>query len=151
MTLFLYVLTVVGCNVMFAALEPWSVLGQIVPPGTLLAGAVFVARDFAHRAHPRAVLPAMAAAAVLSYLLASPAVAVASAVAFAVSELVDYAVFRGAAGSFRRRVLLSSAIAVPLDTALFLGGIGALSVGSLLVMTAVKMLAAVVVAARMPA
>lgn len=97
MSLILYVLTVVGCNVAFAVLEPWQLFGQNVPPGSLLAGAVFVARDYAHRAHPRAVLPAMAVAAVLSYLLASPAVA--SAAAFAVSELVDYAVFRGAGGA----------------------------------------------------
>lgn len=148
MSIIFYILSVVACNVMFAAVEPWRLLGEIVPPGSLLAGAVFVARDYAHRAHPRTVLPAMTVAAVLSYLLASPAVAVASAGAFAVSELVDYVVFRGAAGSFRRRVLLSSAIAAPLDTALFLGGIGALSCGSLLVMSAVKMLAAFVVAAR---
>lgn len=148
MTILIYVLAVVGCNVLFAVLEPWHVFGQVLPPGSLLAGAVFVARDYAHQRYPRAVLLAMAIAAALSYLLASPAIAVASAVAFSVAELVDYAVYRWAGGSLRRRIVLSSLVAVPIDTVLFLGWIGALSWGAAFVMSVVKLAAVAVCLTR---
>jgi uncharacterized PurR-regulated membrane protein YhhQ (DUF165 family) len=148
MTLAAYILCVVGCNVLFTTLPPVSLFGQMIPPASLLAGGVFVVRDFAHRNHPRAVIAAMAVATLISYALASPVIAVASAAAFAVSEAADYAVFRWSSGSFWRRVLLSSAIAVTLDTALFLAGIGALSWPTALMMSIAKMVALVAVAVR---
>jgi uncharacterized PurR-regulated membrane protein YhhQ (DUF165 family) len=120
MYLLLYVLSVVLANFLFSAIEPVYLFGALVPPASLIAGAVFVTRDFAHRSHPRAIWPSMLIAGLLSALLADPRIALASFAAFAVSELVDALIFVRADGSFRRRVVLSSLVAVPLDTVLFL-------------------------------
>jgi uncharacterized PurR-regulated membrane protein YhhQ (DUF165 family) len=57
----------------------------------------------------------------VSYALASPAIALASGLAFLVSELVDWAVFTPVAGrSIPLAVLSSSVVSAPVDTVLFL-------------------------------
>lgn len=150
MYLALYVACVVLANALFALLEPVLLLGAMVPPASVVAGAVFIARDFAHRANPRAIWPAMIAAALLSALFVHPTVAVASLVAFGVSEGLDALVFVRASGSFRKRVILSSLIAVPIDTVLFLwlalDGLISLLPSAMLV-TASKLLALLVLLA----
>lgn len=56
----------------------------------------------------------------LSYILGSPAVALASATAFAVSETIDWAVYTITRRPFADRVLLSTACSAPVDTGVFL-------------------------------
>jgi len=118
---------------------PWGV----VPPAALLVGAVFVFRDFAQRAVGHWVLAGMAIGVALSYWLASPYVALASAAAFAVSELVDWAVYSVLRRPFRERVLASSLLGTPIDSVVFLVGIGAFSWFGVVVMTLAKLVAAV--------
>jgi hypothetical protein len=110
----LYVATVVVLNVGFS-LSP-----QLDWLWSLLVGGVLVLRDFAQRAWGHWCLALMGVAAVLSYLLGSPAVAVASATAFAVSETVDWAIYTVTRRPFADRVLLSTGISAPIDTAVFL-------------------------------
>jgi queuosine precursor transporter len=113
-TAVLYVGTVVVLNVGFS-LSP-----QLDWFWSLLVGGVLVLRDFAQRAWGHWCLALMAAAAVLSYVLGSPAVAVASATAFAVSETADWAVYTVTQRPFADRVLLSTGISAPIDSAVFL-------------------------------
>ena len=96
--------------------------GLMVTAGTFAAGAALVLRDWVHQAGGRVwVAVAIAAGVVLSYVLAEPFIAVASAVAFAVSELVDWGVFSPLRRrSLARAVLVSSVVAAPVDTLLFL-------------------------------
>lgn len=115
------------------------------PPMSLAVGLVFVLRDFAQREIGHKVLLVMLLGAVLSYLMASPMVAVASCTAYLVSELIDWAVYTFSKRPLRQRVLLSSAISTPVDSAVFLGLIGFFSISGVLLMTASKMLAALVV------
>ena len=57
----------------------------------------------------------------ISYVVADPMIAVASALAFAASELVDFAVFTPMrARSLARAVVISSVVSAPVDTVLFL-------------------------------
>lgn len=96
--------------------------GLVATAGTYAAGASFVARDsLQDAAGRRAVLGAILAGAALSAILAGPRLAVASAAAFAVSELVDMAVYT----PLRRRGYVRAAVASNLvgavvDTAAFL-------------------------------
>lgn len=96
--------------------------GMTATAGTVAAGWTLLARDWVHEvAGRRAVLACIAAGAVLSAVLAGPALAIASAVAFAVSELADLLVYQ----PLRRRGLLravvaSNAAGAPLDTIVFL-------------------------------
>ncbi len=81
-------------------------------------------RDFAQRKIGHEVLIAMAVALGLTALAAGPELALASGGAFAISELVDWALFTFSKYKLSTRVLLSSALAAPLDTTLFLYGAG---------------------------
>ena len=119
--------------------------GEKWPPMSLVVGFIFVARDFAQREIGHRVIVAMLIAAVLSYVMANPFVAVASLVAFLISEFADWAVYSFTGLQFRQRVLISSAVGTPLDSIVFLGIIGHLSVMGALAMTASKMLGALLV------
>jgi hypothetical protein len=118
-----YVGVVVAANVLTAAfgLVPAG-FGLLVTAGTFAAGAALLLRDAVQQAGGRYwVVGAVAVGSVLSYVLSDPRIAVASAVAFAASETVDSAVFT----PLRRRglptaVLVSSVVAAPVDTVLFL-------------------------------
>ena len=119
--------------------------GEKWPPMSLIVGLIFVARDFAQREIGHRVIIAMLIAAALSYVMANPFVAVASLSAFLISEFADWAVYSFTRRPFAQRILLSSLIGTPLDSAVFLGVIGHLSVTGVIVMTASKMVGAFVV------
>ncbi len=91
-------------------------------PVTIVTGLVLVVRDFAQREVGHYVLIAMAIALVLTAFAAGPELALASGGAFAIAELVDWALFTFTKYRLSTRVLLSSAIAAPLDTTIFLYG-----------------------------
>ncbi len=113
---------------------------------SLAVGLVFVVRDYAQRAVGHGVLPAMGVGIALSYVLADPYVALASACAFAISEIVDWLVYSAMPDRpFGERVIISSAAGTPIDSAVFLAMIGHLSLIGVLVMTASKMIAALAI------
>ncbi len=119
--------------------------GEKWPPMSLIVGFIFVARDFAQREIGHRVIIAMLAAGALSYIMADPFVAAASVAAFLFSEFADWAVYSFTGRPFAERVLLSSAVGTPLDSVVFLGIIGQLSMAGVLAMTASKMLGALAV------
>lgn len=119
--------------------------GEKWPPMSLVVGLIFVARDYAQREIGHRVIIAMLVAAGLSYIMASPFVAVASLSAFLISEFADWAVYSFTRRPFSQRVLLSSAIGTPLDSVVFLAVIGHLSLAGVAAMTASKMLGALAV------
>ena len=142
----LYVGTVVLLNVAFeivpiveTPIGPW-------PPAALLAGVVFIVRDFAQRAHGHWVLVAMLLGGAISYVAASPAIAVASVVAFAASEGLDWLVYTVLKRrTFGQRVVASSLLSTPLDSVIFLGMIGFLSPVSFVLMTLSKLVGLIIV------
>ena len=142
----LYVALIVGVNMAFAVVPLVKLPdGTMWPPVSLLVGFVFVARDFAQREIGHRVLLAMLVGAALSYYMASPAIAVASAAAFLVSELADWAVYTATKRPLAERILYSSLLATPLDSVVFLAGVDLLSVAGAIAMTASKLLGAVIV------
>ena len=138
----IYIATVVFINLAFAYIPPIVLFdGTIFTVGSVIAGLVFIARDFAQReVGHKVVLLLMAAAGLLSYLLADPFVAIASIVAFAISEISDYIVYSKYKGDFNKRVIVSSLVSVPIDTAVFLAIISHLSALSFAVMCVSKLL-----------
>ena len=86
-------------------------------------GLVFILRDMVQTRFGHGALVAMLVALVLSYITSEPAIALASATAFFVSELIDWLVF----SITRHRLWLSSALSIPVDTFIFFGMIGALT------------------------
>lgn len=115
------------------------------PPMSLAVGLVFVLRDLAQREVGHRVVLLMLLGAVASYFMASPMVAVASCAAFLVSELADWAVYTFTKRPLHQRILISSALSTPLDSAVFLALIGHFSMVGVLLMTASKMVAAMAI------
>jgi uncharacterized PurR-regulated membrane protein YhhQ (DUF165 family) len=145
MYLLLYVASVVLVNILFSYVQPIATPIGMLSPVAVVVGATFVLRDFAQRYIGHHVLWGMVAATVLSYAMAHPAVATASALAFAASELVDWLLYTYTRKPFHQRVFISSLLSTPVDTVVFLWWIGTLTPGTLVLMFLSKMLAAVAV------
>ncbi|MBL6957384.1 MAG: VUT family protein [Rhodospirillales bacterium] len=142
----LYIALIVAVNYAFTVVPLVELPdGTKWPPVSLLVGFVFVARDFAQREIGHRVLLAMLVGVGISYFMANPFVAAASAAAFLVSELADWAVYTFTKRPFSERVLYSSVLGAPIDSAVFLGGIGILTPVGVIAMTASKLLGALIV------
>lgn len=117
-----YILTIVAANlaVTYLGFVPVG-FGLMAPAGVFFAGLALTLRDFTQDAlGRRAVIVAILAGAALSAVL-SPALAVASGVAFLVSELADLAVYTPLrARSWLGAILLSNTAGLILDSILFL-------------------------------
>ncbi len=94
----------------------------VFQPLTMITGFVFVVRDFVQREMGHRVLILMALAIGWSFYYSWPVIALASATAFAISETVDWLLFTFTRYRLSTRILLSSAIACPVDTTVFLFG-----------------------------
>ena len=96
--------------------------GLMAPSGVLMIGLALVLRDAVHEVGGwRLAMIAVAIGAALSLVVSPPALAIASAVAFLVAELLDLAVY----APLRRRrlalaVLASGIVGAVADTVLFL-------------------------------
>lgn len=119
----IYVAAIVAANVMTDALGLVPVgFGLMVTAGTYAAGFALLARDFVHRyGGIRLVLLGIAAGAAISWFAASPALAVASTVAFTTAEMADLLVFTPIRRhGFARAALASNVVSAPVDTFAFL-------------------------------
>ena len=137
----IYVASIVAVNWLFTVIPP---LG-IWQPTSVIVGLTFIFRDLSQREIGHWVLAAMLVGGALSYLMADPFVALASVAAFAISEGVDWLVYTFTKRPLRDRILLSSAVGTPIDTVVFTAMIGILSPANFIVMTASKMIGALVV------
>ena len=135
-----YLVTIVAANWLTAryGFVPMG-LGLYATAGTFAAGLAFIARDAVQDAAGRlAAVGALVLGGALSWFLATPTLAVASAVAFGLSELVDMAIYtplrkRG----YVRAALASNLVGSVVDTLMFLWlagfGLAALTVTGQLV------------------
>lgn len=96
--------------------------GIMAPSGVLMIGLALVARDIVQRRlGARAALGAIVAGTALSALLAPQAIVMASAAAFLLSELADFAVYTPLQRKrFVTAVVLSSIVGLVVDSAVFL-------------------------------
>ena len=142
----LYIFLIVAVNYAFSVVPLVALPGGTMwSPVSLIVGFIFVVRDFAQREIGHRVLLAMLVGAVISYWMAGPAIATASVAAFLVSELVDWTVYSFTRRPFSERVLYSSVLGTPVDSTVFLAGIGLLSVTGVIAMTASKLVGALIV------
>ena len=109
-------------NIQLIAPGPLFAQGVSLHPLTLVTGLVFVFRDFVQRQMGQWVLLVMALAVAWSFYYAWPVIALASGLAFAISETADWLLFTFTRYRLSTRILLSSALAAPLDTTIFLYG-----------------------------
>jgi uncharacterized PurR-regulated membrane protein YhhQ (DUF165 family) len=117
-----YVGTVLAAN---WAVQHYGIIsvgfGQSAPAGVYFVALALVLRDYVQWALGKSVmLAALAAGAGLSYLIASPQLATASATAFAFSELLDFALFTWIAPRWARAVFVGGIAGAVVDSAIFL-------------------------------
>ena len=116
------------------AQQDWQMFDKALPgPGNrdaMLRIKGLRQREIGHR-----VIGAMMIGALLSYYLADPFVAVASVVAFLISETADWLVYTWSKRPLPQRIVISSAVGTPLDSAVFLAMIGYFSIGGVVLMT----------------
>lgn len=141
----LYVASVVLVNLGFSYVPLIETSVGMFSPMAIVVGAVFVIRDYAQRKSGHYVLIAMVVATLASWALADPFVALASAAAFATSEIADYLFYTFTKRPFHERVLISSIVSTPIDTGVFLYGIGGLTTGTFVLMVLSKLVAAVAI------
>lgn len=141
----LYLFAIIFSNVAFSYFPLLHTPLGPIPSMALFVGFVFVLRDYAQREHGNKVLLAMLAGCVISAFFADGMVVVASVAAFAISELADYAVYTFTKRPFHKRVLISSAVSVPIDSVIFLTLIGVPNIASMTAMSISKLMAAVVI------
>lgn len=141
-----YVALIVAVNYGFTVVPPLKLPdGTLWPPMSLAVGFIFVVRDFAQREIGHRVLIAMLIGAALSYVMAAPYVAVASAAAFLISEAVDWLVYTVTRRPLSQRILYSSLLGTPVDSAVFLLMLGFFSWTGVVLMTLSKLIGALVV------
>ena len=115
----LYVAAIVAVNWMFTAIAPWPTPMGDLYLANVVVGFIFVLRDYAQREVGHYILFATAAAGVLTWFMVDPAIAAASITAFILSEMADWGVYSFLRRPLSQRILISSMIAVPLDTLAF--------------------------------
>lgn len=145
-TVLTYIALIAGVNCLFDV-TPLVELpgGDLWSPAALVVGFVFVVRDFAQRRVGHHILWAMLAGIIISWFMASPQLALASALAFALGELVDWAFYTFTKKPFSQRILISSIFGAPLDSLAFLWLIGIASFTSVMVMSFSKLFGAILV------
>lgn len=143
-----YVATILILNLGFSYVPMIDMGFGLFSPMAIVAGAVFVLRDYAQREVGHYVLFGMAFGALLSFWLADPYVAYASVAAFTISELGDWLFYTITKKPFYKRVVISSLVSTPIDTFVFLYLIDGMTVGTFVLMVAAKLLAAAVIWAK---
>ena len=140
-----YILAIVLVNWLFDALPIVETPLGAWPPASIVVGFVLILRDMAQREVGHYVLVAMLAAGVVTWFMVDPFIALASVAAFLVSETADWIVYTVTRRPLRDRILASSAVSSPLDSAVFLGLIGLLSPASFILQTLSKFTGALVI------
>ena len=117
----LYIAFIVLCNTLFTYVPNIVFNGNITfSIGDVVVGGVYLLRDLAQQEIKHYVIVAMIAGGILSYLMASKSVAIASVLAFSVGETIDWLIYTLTKKPLSQRLLWSALISVPIDSFIFL-------------------------------
>ena len=102
-----YIISIAVINVGFVYVPLIPFYDTMYPPMSIVVGLIFILRDFAQKEIGHKVFIAMLIGAFLSYMMANPYIAVASLVAFLVSETVDWGVYSFTKKPLNERISVS--------------------------------------------
>lgn len=120
-----YIASILAVNLLFApsqlvpGVTVWSTAFGDLYLANVVVGFVFVLRDYAQREIGHKILLATLLAGAVTYGMVDPLIAVASMTAFIISELSDWGIYSFWKKPLQQRILVSSLVAVPLDTLVF--------------------------------
>jgi hypothetical protein len=115
-----YIALIVLLNTLFTYIPLTRVLGYEVSPMDWVVGVVYVLRDFAQQEWRHKVIFSMLIGSILSFVLASQTMAIASMSAFLVAECVDWAVYTLTRRPLSQRIVWSASLSAPIDSIVFL-------------------------------
>ncbi|HSW70746.1 MAG TPA: VUT family protein [Gammaproteobacteria bacterium] len=115
-----YIILIVMINSIFVYAPYISIHGSLISSGDLVVGAVYILRDFVQREIKHYVILAMLLGCFFSYALAEKQIAIASLSAFFIGEFIDWAIYSFTQKPLSQRLLLSSGVSAPIDSAIFL-------------------------------
>jgi hypothetical protein len=139
---YLYVLLVPLVNWSFAhvpTVPMWG--GGAWSPMAIVTGLILVVRDLAQREVGHYIVLPLIIGIAISFAMAPPAIALASAAAFAISESVDWAIFTFTKRPLSKRIMISCAVSAPIDSLVFLYGADMAVPGILTTSTAITSIA----------
>ena len=119
---YVYVLLIPLVNWSFAHVPSYPVLGGEWNPMVVVTGLILVVRDLAQREIGHTIFLPLTIGLAVSFLMAPPEIALASAAAFAVSETIDWAIFTFTHRPLSKRILWSCGASAPVDSTVFLIG-----------------------------
>jgi len=117
---YLYVLLIPLVNWSFAHVPSYPVYGGEWNPMVIVTGLILVVRDLAQREIGHTIFLPLCIGLAISFVMAPPEIAAASALAFGVSESIDWAIFTFTKRPLSRRILWSVSASAPVDSAVFL-------------------------------
>lgn len=117
---FLYIVTIIAINNVFVYAPYIQIHGSLISSGDIVVGIVYVLRDFVQREIKHYVILAMLVGCFFSYILADKQIAMASVSAFFVGEFIEWGIFTFTKKPLSQRLLWSSCISAPIDSAVFL-------------------------------
>jgi hypothetical protein len=118
---YLYIVLVPFVNWSFGAVPSFPLpYGGEWPPVAIITGLILVVRDLAQREIGHNIFIPLAIAIGLSFMTSPANIALASAAAFAVSELVDWAIFTFTKRPLSKRIFWSTGISAPIDSTVFI-------------------------------
>lgn len=88
----------------------------------IVTGLILVVRDVAQREVGHAIFLPWVIGITVSFFMAPPEIALASAAAFAISEFIDWAIFTVTKRPLSQRILWSCTASAPIDSLVFLVG-----------------------------
>ena len=133
-----YILSVILLNILFVKLPGFNAFGDTLSLADLVVGLIYIVRDLAQQEIQHRVIFAMLIGTILSFILADPNIAMASACGFAAGECCDWIVFSFTRKPLSQRLLLSSTLSIPVDTWVFLSIANHLNISSFSLMSAGK-------------
>lgn len=120
---YVYVLLIPLVNWSFANVPTYALWDEgNWSPMSVVTGLVLVVRDFAQREIGHMIFLPLMIGIGFSFIMAPPEIAAASALAFGVSEAIDWVIFTFTKRPLSTRVLWSCAASAPVDSAVFLIG-----------------------------
>lgn len=119
---YVYVLLIPLVNWSFANVPSYPVWGGEWNPMVVVTGLILVVRDLAQREVGHTIFLPLCVGIFVSFIMAPPQIAAASAIAFAISESIDWAIFTFTKRPLSGRILWSCGASAPVDSLVFLLG-----------------------------
>jgi queuosine precursor transporter len=133
-----YLLFIVLLNTLFSYVPNFNLFGHSISIADFVVGFIYVMRDFAQRETKHWVILAMLIGCLISWMLAEHQAALASVGAFAVGETLDWGIYTYTKKPLSQRILFSSVISSPIDSAVNLFLLYQLNWVGFIVMTLTK-------------